>query len=116
MSMSVSEQPVAHPPDVDHERSFACSGEPSAQAGGVRIECPRLAERLEAPDLAQQLLLGEDADRVGRELEQQFVLLRGQVDTHAVDGYAPRRAIDLDLADLEAVGGERLGSPQHRLY
>src|ERR671935_249580 len=63
MSMSVLEQPVAHPPHVEHERSVALGGEPAAQPGGVRVERAGAAERLEAPHVAQELLLGEHAGR-----------------------------------------------------
>jgi hypothetical protein len=112
--MSVPEQPVAHPPDVEHEGAVTARGKPAPQARGVRVERPRLPERLESPHLAQELLLREDARGVRRELEQQLVLLRRQVDAGAVDGDPPRRPVDLDLADLEAVDDERLGSPQDR--
>src|ERR671929_1171348 len=83
--MSVFEQPVAHPPDVDDERTSAGAGELAAQAGRVRVQGARLADRAEAPDLAQQLFLREDAARLRCELEQQLVLLRRQVDPLAAD-------------------------------
>src|SRR5919108_5145763 len=113
MSMSVSEQPVAHPPDVENERSVAVadSGEPPSQTGRVRVECARTSERLKAPYLAEELLLREDARGIRGQLEQQLVFLGGQVDSLAADGHAPRRAVDLDVADLEAIGGQRLRPP-----
>src|SRR5438105_4029198 len=112
--MSVFEQPVAHPPYVEDERPFAASGELAAKAGRVRVERPRLAERAEAPDLAQELLFREDAARIGGELQEQLVLLRGQVDPPAADRDAAGRPVDLDRADADEVGDGRRRPPQDR--
>src|SRR5438105_672747 len=110
--MSVFEQPVAHPPHVEDERPFAASGELAAKAGRVRVERPRLAERTEAPDLAQELLLREDAVRFRGELQEQLVLLRRQVDPRTAYRDATGRPVDLERADADEVRGDRRRPPQ----
>src|SRR5919199_2043784 len=110
--MSVFEQPVAHPPHVDDERPSAAAGELAAQAGRVRVQGPRLADRAEAPHVAQQLFLREDAARLRRKLERQLVLLRRQVDALAADRDATGRPVDLERADVDEVRNDRRRPPQ----
>jgi hypothetical protein len=52
----------------------------------VAVERARASGRLEAPDVAQQLGLGEDAPRVGREPGEQRELQGAQLD--ALAGHA----------------------------
>src|SRR5919204_5230696 len=110
--MSVFEQPVAHPPHVEDEGPVASSGELAAKAGRVRVQGPRLAERAEAPDLAQELLLREDAVRLRGELQEQLVLLRRQVDPLAADRDAAGRPVDLERADAHEVRDDWRRPPQ----
>src|ERR687888_1943871 len=109
--MSVSEKPVAYPPHVEDERPFACPRELAAQARRVGIERPGLAERLEAPDLAQELLLRKDPARIGGQLQEQLVLLRGQVDPLPADRDPAGRPVDLDVAHTHEVWRRRRGPP-----
>src|SRR2546423_520145 len=69
-------------------------------------------DRAKAPDLAQQLLLREDAARLGGELQQQLVLLRRQVDPLAADRDAAGRPVDLERADAHEVRDDRRRPPQ----
>ena len=64
------DQAVADAPAVDDEAAVL-GVELAPQPAGVRVERPRAAQRAEAPDVAQQLLLGEDPGRVGGERPQQ---------------------------------------------
>jgi hypothetical protein len=77
---------------------------------GVPPQFP--AYRAKAPDLAQQLLLREDAAGLGGELQQQLVLLRRQVDPPASDRHAAGRPVDLERADAHEVRDDRRRPPQ----
>src|SRR5438270_1433836 len=105
--LCLGEQPVAHPPHVEHERSLAGRGELPAQSRGVRIERSRPAERAEAPHFAEELFFREHAVGLRGELEEQLVLLRRQVDARPADGDPARRPVDLDLPDLKPLGRRR---------
>src|SRR5262245_12346315 len=67
------------------------------------IEGSRSAEAPEAPDIAQELVLANHALRLAGEREEQLVLLRREGNRPAADADRPRRAIDLKLADFDAV-------------
>src|SRR3954447_6777874 len=54
---------VADAPD-GHDRPGAVLGELAPQPAGVRVDRPGAPLRPEAPDIAQQLVLGEHAPRV----------------------------------------------------
>src|SRR5919204_1031200 len=102
------EQPVAPPPDVDHETAVPGGLQLPPQARGVRVQRPRSAERPEAPDLAQQFLLREHTLRVGHQLDEQLVLLAGESGRSAVDRDAPRCPVELDRPGLDdGVRGRR---------
>ena len=65
-----SSKPVADAPHVDDERPGIDRLKLATQARRMRVERARPAERPEAPDLAQQLLLREHALRVARQLQR----------------------------------------------
>src|SRR2546425_10313129 len=79
----------------------------------MRIECSGPAKRKVAPDLAQQLLLGEDTSGLGGELGEQVVLLSRQGQRAAVDGRATGDQVDGDRAGLEPVAQRGRGPAQH---
>ena len=94
------DEPVAHAPDV-HEELVALDAELLAQAAGVGVQRPRGAEGAKAPDLAQELLLGEDARGRGGERPQQRELLRRQRQRPSADGRHARHRVELQLADAQ---------------
>src|SRR5439155_7157540 len=69
----------------------------------VRVERPGAAERDIAPDVAEKLLLLEDARGIGRELDEQLELLAGERDTPIVDRRPPRRRVDDEAGRREAL-------------
>src|SRR5438034_11291025 len=78
------QQAIPHAPDVDDEGPRIDGVEPAAQARRVRVERSRPSQRPESPDLAEELLLREDALRLGSELHEQLELPGGHGDPHAV--------------------------------
>src|ERR1041385_9485439 len=78
--------------DIEHAILGASDCELASQARRVRVQRARSAQGDEAPDLAEQLLLGEDARGIRGELRDELELLRGERDREAVDGDAARRA------------------------
>src|SRR5919206_29777 len=109
-----SEQAVPDTPDVENAVLGAGLGELAPEPGGMRIERPGPSERPEAPDVAKELLLGEDARGLGRQLHQQLVLLGRERDRQAVHGYAAGRAIDRDRTRGKPLARRRVRPPQHR--
>src|SRR5262245_3314111 len=73
-SLSIAVRPVdqaiAEAPAV-HDVASALRVELSAQPAGVRIERAGAAHRLEAPDVAEQLLLAEDPGGLGGQRPQE---------------------------------------------
>src|SRR5689334_4910857 len=69
-----SREPVADAPHVLDEARVAGQGELVAQAAGVAVERAGLGGRPEAPDVAQELVLGVHAPRVGGQVGEQRVL------------------------------------------
>ena len=67
----------------------------------MRVERPRARERAIAPDVAEQLVLREDALRLGRERREQLELLAGEMDRLAANGDDAGGQVDREVADLE---------------
>src|SRR5262249_8027343 len=107
-------QLVADAPDIHHPTWEPRRSKLAAHARGVRLERPRRNVRPEAPDVAQQLLAGEDAVGCGCELRQKSELL-GR-DLHLLAGHrdAAGRPVDRERADLDELDPWR-AAPQERV-
>src|SRR5215218_7998355 len=79
----------------------------------IRVQQTRATDRAKAPDVAQQLLFGEDARRLRRKLHHQLVLLRRERHRPAMDGDAPRAAVDRERAGRQALAQAGLRPSQH---
>src|SRR6266849_3258709 len=104
---------VPHPPGVHDPAGQAGGGELAAHTRGVRLERPRRYVAAVAPDVAQQLLAREHALRIGRELQQQRVLLRREDDVDTARHDAPCGAVDHELTEVEQLR-PRWPPPKHR--
>src|SRR5215211_3798591 len=96
----VLHEAVAHAPHVEDEpRPTTLLLQLAPQPAGVRVERARAAERFEAPDVAKQLLLREDASRLGCERPQQRELLVGELDAAFPDADLAGDRVDDQVAD-----------------
>ena len=86
-------EPVADAPAVDDEAT-ALRVELAPQPARVRVERARAAGRAEAPDVAQQLVLGEDPRRLRRQRPQQLELLVRELDLATGDRDLAGRRVD----------------------
>src|SRR5213593_4800655 len=66
---------------------------------GTIAKVALVTERPEAPDVAQQLLLGEHPPRLGRERAQQRVLLAGELDLALAGANLAGGGVDEQVAD-----------------
>ena len=104
---------LGHPPAVDDEAPLL-GVELAAQPAGVRIQRPGAPQRAIAPDVAEQLLLGEDPGRVGCQRPQQRELLVGELDPAIADLDPPPGGVDQDLADPAGSMATVAAPPQDR--
>ena len=115
LSRGTVDQPVAHAPDVDHE-AVAAAAELVAQPARVRVQRAGAAQRPEAPDRAQELVLREHARGVGGQRAHERELLLGELDRRAAQPDDPRRRVDFELADAQASRAPaHVGAPQQSL-
>ena len=92
-------EPVADPPDVVHEARVAGGRELVPQPAGVAVERAGAPARAEAPDVAQELVLGVHARRLGGEVHEQRVLHRRQGDRRVADADVASGVVDAQRAD-----------------
>ena len=85
--------------EADERRAAAEQMAQRAEARRMRVQSPRPAQRAEAPDVSQQVLLLEDALRVLGEGDEQLVLLRRELHGLAGNGDEARGEVDLEVAD-----------------
>src|SRR5207237_10879437 len=98
---------VANAPHVHDPAGEPGRVELPPDAGGVRLQRPRRDIRAEAPDVAQQLLAGEDPIRIGGELDEERVLLRRELDLPPCHCDTARRAVDGERPDLRELDARR---------
>ena len=67
----------------------------------MNVDSSRVAEVIEAPDLVEQLVAGEDAVVVRREEVKKLQLLRGDVDRLALELQLVLLAADLYVVELD---------------
>ena len=79
----------------------------------MRVERPRPRERPVAPDVTEQLVLREDALRLGGERREQLELLAGQMNRLTADGDDAGGQVDHKAADLEPLLRRRRDAAQH---
>jgi hypothetical protein len=89
---------VPDAPDVDNGLG-AVGVELAAQPAGMRVEGAGARGRLEAPDLAQEFVLGEHSLGVFCECGQEGELEGAELDRRAGDADLARGGVDLDRAD-----------------
>ena len=90
-----------------------CLAELAAKTRGVRVERPRPRRRAVLPHLVEELLLREHALGLARELDEELVLLLGQVDSPAADTHVAGARVDAHRPRLEHLWRRRPRAAQH---
>ena len=76
------------------------------------VDGPRDEAAVVPPDIAEELLLGEDAIRIARELNREIELAAGERHRNPANSHLPGPAVDEELACLEQLGGAGSGTAQ----
>src|SRR5215211_1092961 len=105
-------QLVADPPNVHYPRA---RGRPQllAQPASMRVQGAGSSDREVAPDVAEKLLLAENASWVLRKRVQERELLRRQLDSPPAEPHRSRQRVDRELADPEqSLPPPSVGAPE----
>ena len=76
------------------------------------VDGPRDEAAVVPPDIAEELLLGEDAIRIARELNREIELAAGERHRNPANSHLPGPAVDEQLAGLEQLGWSGSGATQ----
>jgi len=83
---------------------------PHARCVGLQGSCS--SQRPKAPHLPEELLLREDAVRLGRELHHELELLRRETDRDVPHQYAARGPVDLEVSGDDHIAAAHCSSQQ----